>query len=336
MSKNLPMCLTRKSIIETPLHSPFPEYAPLNADFVLVLFRSLSKREDLTPAERTQIEETVAAIRLRAQHKDPYEEWERQARKDAYVRDVVFCSPFIMILCLHHPSIQHTARREQAASRAHADAARESARNTISRQQAAALAAELDAVASQLRRLSTQPNDEERRWAEADATRRARVDAVIRAEEEKIRAAQAEAERARKAKEEEERKVQEAKKAAEEKRKAEEERKRKEEEAAKEKERAEEEKRRQEELAEQAAEEEKLKGEGERTAHGMTTPAQEWTEARKALKELKAGPIKMVKGAKESKKLWNERRRDITRRVGQLTNDAPSINQVVSPFTSYI
>ncbi|KZV71044.1 hypothetical protein PENSPDRAFT_606428 [Peniophora sp. CONT] len=271
-----------------------------------VLNASLSRRTDLSPAERARIEETVAAIRLRAQHKDPYEEWERQARKDAY----------------------HAARRDQATQHARAEAARESARDTISRRQAAALAAELDAVAAQLRQLSTRPNDEQRRWAEADAARRTRVDAVIRAEEEKIRAAQAEAERARKAKEEEERKVQEAKRAADEKRKAEEEKKRKEEEAAKEKERAEEKKRRQEELAEQAAEEQKLKGEDERNALGMTTPAQDWTEARKALKELKAGPIKLVKSTKESKKLWNEKRRDITRRVGQLTNDAASINQV--------
>ncbi|VDC00507.1 unnamed protein product [Peniophora sp. CBMAI 1063] len=278
----------------------------LKEEYADVLDASLSRREDLTPAERAQIEETVAAIRLRAQHKDPYEEWERQARKDAY----------------------HTARREQEASRARAEAARESARNTISQRQAAALAAELDAVAAQLRRLSTQPTDEQRRWAEADAARKARVDAVIRAEEEKIRAAQAEADRVRKANEEEERKAQEAKKAAEEKRKAEEERKRKEEEAAKAKEKAEEDKRRQEELAEQAAAEEKLKGEQERKQLGMTTPGQDWTEARKALKELKAGPIKMVKSTKESKKLWNEKRRDITRRVGQLTNDAASINQV--------
>ena len=66
----------------------------------MFVIRSLSKRQDLTPAERTQIEETVAAIRLRAQHKDPYEEWERQARKDAYVR-----IPFSPFTPLPHPPL---------------------------------------------------------------------------------------------------------------------------------------------------------------------------------------------------------------------------------------
>jgi hypothetical protein len=37
----------------------------------------------------------------------------------------------------------------------------------------------------------------------------------------------------------------------------------------------------------------------------------------------------MVKSAKESKKLWNERRRKIVHRVGQLTSDPQSIAEVV-------
>lgn len=44
------------------------------------------KREPRSPAERRHVEETVAAIRLRTRHHDPYEEWEKQARKDALVR----------------------------------------------------------------------------------------------------------------------------------------------------------------------------------------------------------------------------------------------------------
>lgn len=31
------------------------------------------------------IEDTIAAIRLRTRHRDPYEEWEQQTRKDAFV-----------------------------------------------------------------------------------------------------------------------------------------------------------------------------------------------------------------------------------------------------------
>lgn len=45
-----------------------------------------AKREPRSPAERRHVEETVAAIRLRTRHHDPYEEWEKQARKDALVR----------------------------------------------------------------------------------------------------------------------------------------------------------------------------------------------------------------------------------------------------------
>ena len=41
---------------------------------------------DRTPQEEREIEETVAAIRLRTRHHDPYEEWEKQTRKDAFVR----------------------------------------------------------------------------------------------------------------------------------------------------------------------------------------------------------------------------------------------------------
>jgi len=42
------------------------------------------------PAELQYIEETIAAIRLRTQHHDPYEEWEKQTRKEAFVRHYTF------------------------------------------------------------------------------------------------------------------------------------------------------------------------------------------------------------------------------------------------------
>ena len=38
------------------------------------------------PLEARQVEETVAAIRLHAKHHDPYEDWEKQTRRDAFVR----------------------------------------------------------------------------------------------------------------------------------------------------------------------------------------------------------------------------------------------------------
>ena len=43
-------------------------------------------RQSHSPVERRHVEDTVAAIRLRMRHHDPYEEWEQQTRKDAFVR----------------------------------------------------------------------------------------------------------------------------------------------------------------------------------------------------------------------------------------------------------
>ena len=47
------------------------------------------------------------------------------------------------------------------------------------------------------------------------------------------------------------------------------------------------------------------------------------------MQQLKAGPMKTVKGNKELKKVWNEQRRKIVPKVGQLTNDAQSIFEIV-------
>lgn len=59
---------------------------PLMLTPSLVDTRSTTRREPRSPAERRHVEETVAAIRLRTRHHDPYEEWEKQTRKDALVR----------------------------------------------------------------------------------------------------------------------------------------------------------------------------------------------------------------------------------------------------------
>lgn len=39
-----------------------------------------------TATEIRQLEESVASIRLHARHQDPYEEWEKQTRKESFVR----------------------------------------------------------------------------------------------------------------------------------------------------------------------------------------------------------------------------------------------------------
>jgi len=42
-----------------------------------------------SPSEKRHVEETVASIRLRARYHDPYEEWEKQTRRDAFVRIII-------------------------------------------------------------------------------------------------------------------------------------------------------------------------------------------------------------------------------------------------------
>lgn len=42
-------------------------------------------RSNREPREERMVEETVSSIRARTRHNDPYEEWERNTRKDAFV-----------------------------------------------------------------------------------------------------------------------------------------------------------------------------------------------------------------------------------------------------------
>jgi nucleoporin GLE1 len=48
------------------------------------------------------------------------------------------------------------------------------------------------------------------------------------------------------------------------------------------------------------------------------------------MQQLKSGPIARVKANRDSKKKWNEIRRLITPRVGQLTNEPQVIANIVS------
>jgi len=48
------------------------------------------------------------------------------------------------------------------------------------------------------------------------------------------------------------------------------------------------------------------------------------------MQQLKSGPIARVKADRESKKVWNDIRRKITPRVGQLTNEPQVIANIVS------
>ncbi|KAI0315080.1 GLE1-like protein-domain-containing protein [Amylostereum chailletii] len=260
-----------------------------------------------SPPERHHVEDTVAAIRLRTRHHDPYEEWEKQTRKDAF----------------------HTARREHTTAHARHRAALSAARARETQQLQALSAQEVSSVSSLLSSLRLRHQTEEKTALEqqsaSDKARWARIEATIQAEEEKVRVRQ---EAERKAKEEEERREKEAalKRELEEKKKREEEEKEKRrQEEEREKKRQEEEEARKHEEEERRQAEELQKQEGERMQLGMTTPDRDWREARHTLKVLKGDPMRTVKADPQLKKLWNENRRKITPRIGQLTKDDQSI-----------
>src|SRR6266702_41917 len=201
--------------------------------------------------------------------------------------------------------------------------------------QAAALKRGADEVARRLAQMSIRQAEDEKRlgnhWSDQQKMRRAHTEHIIQSEEEKVRARQAE-ERLAQVEAERLRKEAEAKAAAEEQRK-------REEAARKEAEKME--------LARAQALEAQAQ---ERDALGMTTPDQDWREARLALKvrfsacirslslvhkmpttqQLKSGPIARVKADRESKKIWNDIRRKITPRIGQLTSEPAVIASIVS------
>lgn len=51
-------------------------------------------RSQRSPEEQKELDETIASIRLRTRHQDPYEEWEKQTRKEAFVRDEILHHSF--------------------------------------------------------------------------------------------------------------------------------------------------------------------------------------------------------------------------------------------------
>ncbi|KAI9465815.1 GLE1-like protein-domain-containing protein [Lactarius psammicola] len=272
--------------------------------------RQTASASSLSASGRVQIDETVAAIRLRARHHDPYEEWAKRTRSDAL----------------------HTARRAVVAAQTERESKQAVARAQDAERQAAALKREADEVARRLAQISMRQADDEKRlgnhWSDQQKMRRAHTEHIIQSEEEKVRARLAE-ERLAQVEAERLRKEAEAKAAAEEQRKREE--------AARAAKEAEEAKARadQEEAARKEAEKVELaKAQAleaqaqERDALGMTTPDQDWREARLALKQLKSGPIARVKADRESKKIWNDIRRKITPRVGQLTNEPAVIASI--------
>ncbi|KAJ6584031.1 GLE1-like protein-domain-containing protein [Mycena vulgaris] len=267
-----------------------------------------------TTAEQRHIEDTVQAIRLRTRHHDPYEEWEKQTRKDSF----------------------RVARKQQTAIQLQIHDQLDQARAQESRRLAALHARQMAEVEAQLGSLKLQQQKEEDKlrqgWQERDKLLWQRIDSVIQLEEDKVRA-RLEAER--KVREQEERKRQEEemqKRQQEEKQRKEEEDKRKAAEDA-ERQRIEDE-RKTEEAEKRRIQDEKdtqdrLNAESEqRKAVGLTVAVDDWRNARRVLKTLKTETMKPIKSNKANKSAWGEQRRRITPKIGQLTNDPRAIRDI--------
>ncbi|KAJ6504636.1 GLE1-like protein-domain-containing protein [Mycena vitilis] len=267
-----------------------------------------------TTAEQREVEDTVAAIRLRTRYHDPYEEWEKQTRKDAF----------------------RIARKKQTAMQLQIHDELDQAHVQETRRLDALHARQMAEVQTQLTTLKLQQQQEEDKlrqgWQERDKLLWQRIDSVIQLEEDKVRA-RLEAER--KVREQEERRRQEEemrKRQLEEQRQKEEEAKRKAEEEA-ERRRLEEEKK-EEDTKRQRVQDAKdradrLAAEGEqRKAAGLTTPEEDWRSTRTILMDLKTNTTRRIKSVKADKSMWGEYRRKITPKIGQLTSDPKAIREI--------
>ncbi|KAK0495749.1 GLE1-like protein-domain-containing protein [Armillaria luteobubalina] len=281
-------------------------------------WRHRNHRPPMLLQKQRQMEEALASIRLRARHNDPYEDWERNVRRESF----------------------RTARKNHATSQS----LLHDAQDNIKRQQMELLQAkhaeEQRAVNAKLSEWRSRHQQAEaamrQRWKERQDTLWRRIDAAIALDAGKVRKQMEEEQRIR---DEEQRKVREAelkRRLEEEKKRTEEEKKRQEDEAEKKKKEEEEKKEREETErveAEKKATQEKLEAQkGMREQLGMSTADHDWREARKTLQALKTEVLSVAKNKQgnsaEMKLTWGTFRRQITPKMGQLTHDEATINRI--------
>ncbi|KAK7454072.1 Nuclear pore complex nucleoporin component [Stygiomarasmius scandens] len=265
-------------------------------------------RLSLRPVHEQQfIEDTVAAIRSRMKYNDPYEDWEREMKKDSLL----------------------VARKEHSASQAQLrqfQSLRESEESQLREQRHAEQQREVAAMLEKLR-LSQQEGERvlREKWQQREKMLWDRIEKGIKLDEDRVRAKEEEARRMR---EEEERRRKEAeeKRLAEEKKKREEEEKKRKEEEEERKRVQEEKEAREREVREKT---ERLQAESKaRKEAGLTTAEDDWAEVRRNLSFMKTQGTKFVKANRELKSMWGAARRQITPKVGQITNDSESINRI--------
>jgi nucleoporin GLE1 len=275
------------SEFQVPVASP-PRYIPPDHDEIfnvgwsitLHTFRRM-KRSVRPIQEQRAVEDTVSTIRLRTRHHDPYEEWERATRKDAYVGSFSSCSViynvFFMLTTFFS---KRAACKQQSETRTALTDAQERTQARMAQTLQAQHEAQVREVEAHLSALHIQRQERERvlleGWKERDRRLWDRIEGVIKIEEEKVCVRLEEERKKREAEE----KVREEKRLKEELKKQQEEKQRKEEEEAKRKEA--EEKQALLEAETKRAEKEKADAE-QREALGIFTPLQDWTHMRKTL-----------------------------------------------------
>ncbi|KAF6760541.1 GLE1-like protein-domain-containing protein [Ephemerocybe angulata] len=263
-----------------------------------------------SPEETREKEETIATIRLWTRHRDPYEEWEKKTRLDAF----------------------KTARKELSTTQSSLHASQSRLSTAQDETLSSTHAKEMSEIESQLSRFRLAQEKEEaalrQKWKEREAKLWERIEGVIRIEEDKVRA-KLEAERQKREKEEAAKKEEEMRRQLlEQKRRKEEEAKQK---AEEERKREEEEKREKERVALEEERVRKEKEAGDREAReklGYTTASEDWAQARESLLALKDNVMSVVKANKELKAEYNAVRRTITPKLGQITPDAASIQTI--------
>ncbi|KAI0691429.1 GLE1-like protein-domain-containing protein [Cytidiella melzeri] len=256
----------------------------------------------------------LASIRLRVAHHDVYEEWEQQTRKDAFV----------------------SARHEHAALSEHRRYNVEISRTQMVNSQTALHQRQLQDVQSKLSQFRGIQQQQEQKmraaWNERNGQLWKRIESVIKLEEDKVKA-RLEAEQRKREEEDRKRREEERRMREEQERKLLEEQQKKQEKEKKQRQQ-EHDKAKQEEDQRRLKEEEARKAAQDQAADGAmqtigtSTVAEDWKKGRELLKKLKSGPMKTVKSDKQMKSIWSAGRRQITPKIGQLTNDTETIKRV--------
>ncbi len=152
--------------------------------------KRLGKRVALTDAEK-DVEETLVSIRSRIRHSDPYDAWERQTRKDAFVSlSYQPTTAWKQIKAFVIP--QHVARAYHSQTLATLRSAVVTTRNVTEHSLSTTRAAEARRSCPTRHRTRSERQLEERRLREAwrDREKRLwdRVESSIKGEEERLRA----------------------------------------------------------------------------------------------------------------------------------------------------